>query len=265
MKRGKEMHPFENLAVPHGAVGIHWFGQSSYALKTPASTIVLIDPYFPRERPPEKFIHSRAPVDESTLRTDGVLLTHNHSDHTCLESLQRLNAAFPDLSYIGPKESIQVLHEAGFAHLDVVDAGDGIRLADLEIHAVLAKPPQGAPEDGISPPDVTHLGFVVATGAVSIYISGDPINTFGDHEELLAPIRKLKPDIGFLTTHPDEGEFPYFDGSAKIAAKLGLKVAVPAHYDCFVKRTYDPKAWAAQLSGTEPLIIPYNQATVYRP
>ena len=73
------------------------------------------------------------------------------------------------------------------------------------------------------------------------------------------------PDIGFLTTHPNEGEFPYFDGSVKTALKLGLKAAVPAHYECFVKRTYDPQEWAAQFpaDGPQTVIIPYNGSTVY--
>ncbi len=30
------MHAFETLAVPMGHIGIHWFGQNSYALKDAA-------------------------------------------------------------------------------------------------------------------------------------------------------------------------------------------------------------------------------------
>ena len=96
-----------------------------------------------------------------------------------------------------------------------------------------------------------------------VYVSGDPVNTFGEHEELLAPVRDLKPDIGFLTNHPNEGEFPFFDGSSKIASALNLKTAVPTHYSCFVARDYDPWEWAAGLQGVEPLIIAYNQSVVY--
>lgn len=259
------MHPFEDLIVPEGAVGIHWFGQSSFALKTPSGAIVQIDPYFPRLRPADRFIHPRPPLEESTLTTDYVLLTHHHGDHTCVESLLRLNAAFAGLIYLGPQESIQALEQAGLNNLRTVAAGEQLHLADLTVHVVYAKPPQGDPAAGIAPPDVTHLGFVVDTGAVTVYISGDPIHTFGDHDELLQPIRDLKPDIGLLTTHPTEGEFPFFAGSAKIVRALGLKAAVPAHYACFVKRTYDPGQWAAQIHGVQPLIIPYNQAVVYQP
>ena len=84
------MHPFEDLVVPDDAVGIHWFGQSSFALKDAAGTIVQVDPYYPRERPADRYIHARPPVMEESLRTDFILLTHNHGDHTCVESTDRI-------------------------------------------------------------------------------------------------------------------------------------------------------------------------------
>ena len=261
------MHPFETLAVPDGAVGIHWFGQSSFGLKDAAGTIVLVDPYFPRSRPPERFIHAEPPLDEADLRTDYVLLTHNHGDHTCIESLQRIHAAYPSARFAGPPESAANMVQNGIpaSLIATITAGESTVIGTLRAHAVWAKPPEGVPADGIEPPDVQHLGYVVEAGDVRIYISGDPINTFAEHDELLRPIADLKPDIGFLTTHPSEGEFPFFEGSAKMAVKLGLKTAVPAHYNCFVKRNYDPQAWAAQLpvNGPQPLIIPYNGSVVY--
>jgi hypothetical protein len=40
---------------------------------------------------------------------------------------------------------------------------------------------------------------------------------------------------------------------------------VPAHYECFAKRTYDPRAWAAlfPLGGPQPLVIPWNSHVIY--
>ena len=259
------MHPFEDLVVPQNAVGIHWFGQSSLAFKDAAGTIVQVDPYYPRERPADRFIHARPPLHEAALRTDFVLLTHDHGDHTCIESIERIRQAYPEVRFIGPRESAQNLQDKGVPARDigVVTAGNQAAMGDIGVHVVWAKPPEGVPADGIDPPDVTHLGYVLDTGSVRLYISGDPINTFGDHEALLAPIRALQSDIGFLTNHPDEGEFPFFAGSAKIASALGLKTAVPTHYACFVSRNYDPRDWAAHLDGTQGLIIPYNQAVVY--
>ena len=99
------MHAFETLVVPSGHIGIHWFGQNSYALKDAAGTIVLIDPYFPHHRPPDTFISAQPPLNEADLRTDFVLLTHDHGDHTCIESLQRVHAAHPGARFVGPVES----------------------------------------------------------------------------------------------------------------------------------------------------------------
>ena len=76
------MHPLVNLKVPEGSIAVHWFEQSSFALKDSTDTIIQIDPYFPRNRPSDRFIHTDPPLDESELPTDFVLLTHAHGDHT---------------------------------------------------------------------------------------------------------------------------------------------------------------------------------------
>ena len=263
------MHPFEDLIVPENGVGIHWFGQNSFGLKDPAGTIVQVDPYYPRARLAERFVHTRPPLNEESLRTDYILLTHNHGDHTCLESIDRIRAVYPKVRYVGPVESGQSLQEAGIPafHFTTVAAGNQASMGTMKVHALWSKPPDGLPGDDIPAPDVQHLGYVVEAGQVRIYISGDAVNTFAEHESLLQPIRDLQPDIGFLTTHPDEGEFPFFEGSAKIAVELGLKAAAPAHYGCFVSRDYDPRVWASHLpaEGPEALIIPYNQSVVYVP
>jgi L-ascorbate metabolism protein UlaG (beta-lactamase superfamily) len=133
------------------------------------------------------------------------------------------------------------------------------------IHSFYSKPPAGDPQANIPPPDSTHLGYVLELGGLKLYISGDAINTLADHDELLGPIAALRPDIGFLTTHPTEGEFPFFEGSLRMARKLGLRTAVPSHYACFAKRTYDPKQWAALFGpgDPKPLIIPWNSHVIY--
>jgi L-ascorbate metabolism protein UlaG (beta-lactamase superfamily) len=261
------MHPFEALEVNHGRVGIHWFGQSSFAFKDSEGIVTQVDPYFPEDRPPERFIYPESPLDETTLRTDFVLLTHDHGDHTCMESLLRIHEAFPEAKYVGPAESIMRMGDQGIPDrlLTEVIAGESAPLATMTATAVWAKPPQGAPEDGIKAPDVQHLGYVLEAGRLRIYISGDPINTFADHEELIQPIAALTPHIGLLTTHPDEGEFPFFGGSVEMALKLGLEAVVPAHYSCFVTRDYDPREWAGSFPevGPEPIVIPYNESIVF--
>lgn len=261
-------HPLVDLTLPKDQVAIHWFGQNSFAVKNPQGKIIQIDPYFPHARLSNVFIHSQPPLDESILPTDLVLLTHAHGDHTCPESLERIHQSWPEARIIGPKESIEKIRtETGIKEylLTSIKEGEGVEASGITVYAFLSKPVEGDPAAGICPPDSTHLGYVVETAGTKLYFSGDEINTFPDHEEMIGPIAAMKPDIGFLVTHPTEGEFPDFQGSVKMARLLGLHTAVPSHYACFVKRTYDPIEWAAQFGDADPktLIIPYNSHVLY--
>ena len=262
------MHPLVNLNVPVGSVAVHWFEQSSFAVKDAAGTLVQIDPYFPRERPVDRFIHTEPPLDESALPTDFVLLTHAHGDHTCSESIRRISETSETTRFVGPEESArQIATETDVtsANISEIHAGESTTLNGLSVHAVYAKPPEGDSAAGIVPPDVTHLGYVIVSDGLTLYFSGDPINNFAEQDALVSAVAAHKPDIGFLTNHPTEGEFPFYDGCVKMATRIGLKHAVPVHRACFVTRDYDPNEWAAQFpaGGPEPLIIQRNSHILY--
>ena len=56
------MHTLVDLKVSDGSIAVHWFEQSSFALKDSSGTIVQIDPYFPLNRPSDNFIHTQIPI-----------------------------------------------------------------------------------------------------------------------------------------------------------------------------------------------------------
>jgi len=262
------MHPLAELSVSEGSVGIHWFEQNSYAIKDSRGTIVQIDPYFPHNRPAETFIHSEPPLDESKLPTDYVLVTHSHGDHTCSETLSRIYNSWPEVKCVGPKESIaKILKETEIDadHTITIAAGEAVEIGEMTVHAVYSKPPEGDAKAEIAPPDVAHLGYVIDASGVRIYNSGDAINTLAENDALVKAVSDLKPDIGLITTHPTEGEFPFFEGSILLAQRIGVKAAVPSHRSCFVKRDYDPEEWASQFpaDGPKPIVIPWNSHIIY--
>ena len=65
---------------------------------------------------------------------------------------------------------------------------------------------------------------MLVCGPVRLYVTGDCINSFAELDALVEPVRKLGPQIGFMTCHPTEGEFPFFDGCAKMVKRIGLKI-----------------------------------------
>ena len=202
------------------------------------------------------------------FRPISFLLTHAHGDHTCSESISRIWATSDATRFVGPAESVrQILAETDVAasHVSEIRAGESAQLDSLTVHAVYAKPPEGDASADIDPPDVTHLGYVIVSKGVTLYFSGDPINNFAERDELISAVAAHNPDVGFLTNHPTEGEFPFYDGCVKMATRIGLKHAVPVHRACFVTRDYDPKEWAANFpaGSPEPLIFQRNSYTIY--
>ena len=260
------MHPFTQHDVPDGAAAVHWFEQSSFAVRDAAGTLTLVDPYSPHDRPADRFIHAKPPMDEAEWPAHFVLLTHAHGDHTNPETLARLHAGTSDARYLGPQEAIdQLVEETPIApaQCTAVSAGDRVQIGTMALNVVYAKPPDGDPNAGIEPPDTPHLGYVVEAGQHRLYFTGDPINTFAEHESLTAPVAALQPTVAFLTNHPTEGEFPYFDGCVRMATRCRVGIACPAHYACFVARNYDPAEVGRRLPGWRT-VDPHHPAQLER-
>ena len=105
---------------------------------------------------------------------------------------QNLGNVYCHTRFIGPEESVrQISSETDVADDNVseISAGESVTLNSITVHAVYAKPPEGDPSADIGPPDVTHLGYVISGDGVSLYFSGDPINNFAEHDELISAVR----------------------------------------------------------------------------
>jgi len=240
-------------SVAPDSVAIWWLGQNSYLLRR-AGADIMIDPYFSRPRPPERYLHDEAPLTADEFGPDAVFCTHDHSDHTDPGYLLPLAQRWPHTRFFGPPESARRMLDAGLPsdRVKALAPGDVVEVGPASVEAVLSKTPEVS--------DVAHFGYLADLGAIRIYDTGDVMRGITREPALLEPIQKAAPHIALITTSPTEEEFPDFHEAAALARAIGARVAAPAHYGCFAKRTFDPSPFAAAFTdpaGPRAVIIPY--------
>jgi len=239
--------------VPQNSVAIWWLGQNSYVIKG-ARVCIMIDPFFSRPGDPARYVHDDAPIRPDELQPDAVFCTHNHSDHTDPGFLVPLARYSPATRFFGPPESAQAMIAAGISadRVRAVGPGEELEAGGANLGVVLSKTPAVS--------DVAHLGYIAELAGVKVYDTGDIMRGVTREPSLMEPLRRTAPQIALITTSPTEEEFPDFDEAAELAITIGARVAVPAHYDCFAKRTFDPAPFAERFRGsaaTRAEIIPY--------
>jgi L-ascorbate metabolism protein UlaG (beta-lactamase superfamily) len=221
----------------------------------------MLDPFFPNPRESERYVHSETPIRADELQPDAVFCTHNHSDHTDPPFLAALAQHSPATHFFGPPESAQAIIAAEIAadRVHALRSGDRVALPGTFVDVVLSKTPEVS--------DVGHYGYIIEIGGVKVYDSGDIMRGVTREPSLMEPIRRTAPHVALITTSPTEDEFPDFREAAELAVAIGARVAIPAHYDCFAERTFDPAGFAEAFAGlpTRAEIIPYCGCYLYSP
>jgi L-ascorbate 6-phosphate lactonase len=247
-------------SVPPNTVAIWWLGQNSYLIRS-AGVSIMIDPFFSRPREPERYVHSEAPIRADELQPDAVFCTHNHSDHTDPPFLVPLAGFSAATRFFGPPESAQAMIEAGIAaeRVRALQPGDVANAGAASVEVVLSKTPAVS--------DVGHYGYIVDIGGIKVYDTGDIMRGVTRESSLMEPLRRAAPHVALITTSPTEEEFPDFQEAAELAIAIGARVAVPAHYDCFARRTFDPVPFALELANrpTRAEIILYCGCHLFSP
>jgi len=240
-------------------VVIWWLGQNSYLVKG-AGACLMVDPFFSRAGDPARFVHPEAPIGPDELQPDAVFCTHNHSDHTDPEFLASLAQHSPRTWFLGPAESAAAMIQAGIgaARVRALEPGETVEVGTASTRVVLSKTPEVS--------DVAHLGYIIELAGVKVYDTGDIMRGVTREPTLMEPLRRAAPDVALITASPTEEEFPDFDEASQLAVAIGARVAVPAHYGCFAKRTFDPSLFAERFwasATTRAEIIPYCGCLVY--
>jgi len=253
-----------DLQVAAGEIAIWWLGQSSTALKGSDGKILMVDPYFPTDRPPDQFIFPHPPLRGPDLAADFVFCTHDHRDHTDPEYLLSLLTHHQKTRLFLTQEGAERLRAAGAPddRIQVVKENDSVVIGRVQVTALASKTAEAS--------NTTHLGYVFKFDAGKLWHSGDMMRGITSIPELMDPVIAQRPDVALLTTTPDQGgemEFPPFSEAANLARRIGARVAIPWHYRCFVKRDFDPQGFVAQFrpgEATKPVVIEFCGYYIYR-
>ncbi len=245
---------------------LHWLGQAGFVIET-GTTRIVIDPYLSdtlaekyrgTARPHERMMP--APIAPADLKpVDLVLCTHHHTDHMDPGTLIPLIDANPQAILAAPRASLAVVRERSRLpddRLRLIDAGETLPHAGVTITATRA-----AHETLETDTAGNHrfLGYLIDTGALRIWHSGDCI----PFEGLIDEVAALKPDIALLPVNgrrPElsdngvPGNFTLYE-AIDVATAAGCTTMIAHHYGLFAFNTEVPDVIDAEASRTSAIRV----------
>ncbi len=243
-----------DIAEHRDAARLWWLGQSGFMIRWQNRTL-LLDPYL-SDSLTRKYAGTDKPHVRMTQQVvspaaldfiDGVVSTHNHTDHLDGDTLQTLRSVNKDLALIIPEAN-----RAFVANRLRCDPGWPIGLDD-GMHVTVA----GFRFTGIpSAHEVLHtneqgqhhfLGYIVRFGPWTLYHPGDTML----YDGLVKRLQRWTIDVAFL---PINGRDPTrrvagnLSGieAARLAHDTGIRLVIPCHYDMFEFNTASPDAFVRE-------------------
>jgi L-ascorbate 6-phosphate lactonase len=244
-----EIRAFE---TPVGSVAIWWLGQSGYIFKSAAGTLAGVDLYLTDSCAalyPQMNLARRVPVliQPEDLRIDLFACTHNHADHTDVETLRGLRAK-DETTFAGPPPSCEVFRREGVDAARILTTWPDcdLRFRDIRIRGTFALPTDAT--------DLNHMGFVFEFGGgPKVYVTGDT-----DACDLLYSAAKHTPDVMIAVINGGFNNLSHWE-AAELAAKVKPRIAIPSHYDMFADNSADPRQFQSALKALAPE-VGYRQA-----
>ncbi len=236
-----------------GEAAFWWMGQHTFIVKA-GKTVIYIDPWFPNW--PSRQTRPLITPQEAIL-ADLVLITHDHADHLCPETLPHMVTASPNALFVGPRTATERLLgdcQIPADRLHTVSANETLTFQDARITVIKSKHESFDEHPILGFP---FLGYVVEINGVTFYHSGDTIPYEGllttlqawpHFDAMFLPIngrdaeRFLRNCLGNLT----------FQEAAELAGDLGAGLVVPAHYDMFIGNQEDPNKFVQFLNAKYP-------------
>jgi L-ascorbate metabolism protein UlaG (beta-lactamase superfamily) len=227
-----------------------WLGQSGFLIQSKHGHL-LIDPYlsdsltlkYANTDKPHVRMTSIPIMPERLDFIDGILSSHNHTDHLDAETIVPIQKASrcPILVGEANREFAAARLQCDLSELMGIDAGESRSIGPFEITAVPAA------HEAIEQDEQgrhRYLGFIVRSGLRTLYHSGDTVVYPGQTEWL----RPFNIDVAFL---PINGRNPQrrvagnMTGSeaARLAKSAQIGLVIPCHYEMFTFNTESPDAF----------------------
>ncbi|MBN2021172.1 MAG: MBL fold metallo-hydrolase [Pirellulales bacterium] len=211
--------------VPQGALGIWWLGQAGFVFKTPGGTVVYLDPYL-SDAAERLFGFKRLslpPIAAEDVRTDLVVLTHEHADHLDPDALPVVARNNPKCRFAAPAGCAEGLAAAGVRSdaRVLLEPNRRVELGNVAIDAVKAD--HGDLSD-------SALSLALDCGGVRVVCTGDTAFRPG----LLGPLFALRPDVLLPCINGVFGNMGHMD-AAMLTQAAKPRCAIPCHFWTFAQ------------------------------
>ncbi len=246
--------------VPTDGVAIWWLGQASFVVRAAGQT-VYFDPFLGPN--PDRLV--QPPFSPHAAPPAGlVLVTHEHIDHLDPPSVRGLAETNREAKFVAPAPILDQMARAGVPEdrLTGAQPGDELEFGPAKVlpvpamHGISSPPAEysfGREESG---GQYRFLGYVLELATVRVYHGGDTIA----YDGMIETVGALQPDVAIL---PINGR-SYFreqrgiignlneHEAAEVAAGIGAKLLIPAHYEMFAANLGSPAALVEYVRGRYP-------------
>jgi len=211
-------------------ITIKWIGQSGYIIRD-GVTEICIDPYLSDvvDRIAGRGRMVKAPLLPQELKSDVVICSHDHLDHTDIDAIPLMNKE--NMVFLAPSHAKKTLTDCGVTSFLPFNEGDVYRTGGFKLTAVFADH------------SVPAVGIIVEHGEYTLYFSGDT-----EYNESLCELADKKIDVMFICINGKLGNMNA-DDAARLTRIISPKIGVPNHYGMFESNTECPQKYTEQIEN----------------